>query len=219
MEENWEKEVDSYLLKKDFGVISCLTWWFIIKTLYCLPALPRPLKTHLTCSWDRWTYRRTHLDLHQPPDRSATYCPTLLFHSSCCFCTHLSTIKIPVMLFFWVMLSTAPSRWMVPTVAELCAGWASPQPLLFSFLCSLKTPHLIHTSACALPSAQNIYLQYCTWKKAFSWTELQWNSPPWTFLDSSSRISHSVLCPVGQLLFVRWLVVMYLLSSFFPPLE
>lgn len=118
------------------------------------------------------------------------------------------------MLLFW-LISTAPFQWMVLMVGEPCSGWASlygsSMACCYSDTGPFSGPRKHHTShifACALPQSR-------TWKSAFSLSNsAQMGFPPWPLFDSTGRISRSVLRPIGQPLFVIWLVIIRFSSLF-----
>lgn len=172
--------------------------------------LPCSLKTNTTCIWDILINERLNSDLHQ--FLTAKLPPV---SSSHCFCSYFSAIKIPMVLLLWIAVSTASSRWTVLGVADSCVHispppWLSCGLLLWSgfFPCSLNTSHLMHLYVCS--SFWPIFIL----EKCLPSFKLSPNSP-WTFLDSSSPISHFVLYLAEQFLFLIWIVIIYFSVYFF----
>lgn len=115
-----------------------------------------------------------------------------------------------------IVFSTASSQWAVLTAADSCVHvrpppWLSCGPLLWPGFCPcfLNTSHLMHLYVCS-----SFWPIFILEKCLPSSLKLSPNSP-WTFPDSASPISHSVLYLVEQFLFLIWMVIIYVFFYFF----
>lgn len=163
----------------------------ICNSLDYLPGLPCSLKINTTSGWYILIPGRLKSDWYQPANWSVACCLFVLFHPSCCVCSHFSMIKILMTLLFWRVVLTIPSPWTVPSVADshvhgqVCPHGSPWPPTLKMWIlsCSLKTPTHIHLYMCfSLWSKQPSliwHLEICLLSfklssKAISFMNLSW---------------------------------------------